>query len=111
MVSWRAAYRRLRTSRKYSSYFSRGGVLPPEYAFDLKTYAQVFENVPNSSTAGHPGNPVGPLTQVFTQGAIVLGVSTSVFEAQQAQAAASYRPSYSGGNRDLAAVFLAYTDG
>lgn len=93
---------------EFSQWF--GGRLLPMGAFRYLAYSQQFVGVAGSGTAGVFGTQSGPLTQNFPSGAVILGISASAYEAQQAHAAADYAPSFSPGRRDLFGISFQYTN-
>ncbi len=106
MIPWTHAYDRLKGTPEFAQYF---GKLLPMGAFRFLAYSMQFAGVTGSATAGTFGTQSGPLQQNFPSGAIILGITASAFQAQQAHNAADYAPSYSPGRRDLFGLSIQYT--
>lgn len=111
MIKWREAYDRLKDTKEFTQYFGR---LLPMGAFRFLAYSLRFEGITGTSTAGTitPGGTVGPTSQNFPSGAVVLGITAGAYEAQQLNNAAvlAVAPSYSAGRRDLFALAFQYTN-
>lgn len=109
MIKWREAYDRLKDLPEFRQYFNNK--LLSMAAFRFLAYAQRFEGVAGSSTAGTLGPVSGPLSQNFPAGAVVLGITAGAYQSQQLDNAGvlAYAPSYSSGRRDLFALSLQYS--
>lgn len=106
MIKWREAFERIKDLPQFVQYFKKD---LPMGDFRFLAYTQRFDSVPGAATAGVLGAPVGPLPQNFPSGAVILGITASAFQAQQAAGAAAYAPSFSAGRRDLFALSFQYS--
>lgn len=115
MVKWREAYERLVKAPAFRNFFGVNG-LPSMHDFRYIIFShQQLSTTPLTPSAaaagGAPGVAVGPLQMNFPAGAIILGVTSGAFQAQQAAAAPNppYNPSVNPGRRDLYTLQFQYT--
>jgi len=115
MVKWREAYERLKGTTAFRNFFGGNGVpAMSDFRYIVFSHQQLSTTplTPSAAAAGGaPGVAVGPLQMNFPSGAIILGVTSSAFQAQQAAAAPNvpYSPSMNAGRRDLYTLSFQYT--
>ncbi|MGK2953679.1 MAG: hypothetical protein ACSLEZ_15020, partial [Thiobacillus sp.] len=109
MISWNAAYDRLKGNDQFSNWFGRGGAAPSSRSFRPISYAQLFAGVAAASSPGQYGAQSGPTNQSFPAGAVILGITATAYQQQTVTTAFQYAPSASPGRRDLFGLLFQYT--
>lgn len=85
MIRWSDAYNRLKGNRSFAQFFGNGQV-PPIDGFRFIVYTTILPDLtPSPDTDGGTfGQIVGPLSQQFPAGAVILGITASAWQNYEA---------------------------